>query len=155
MRYQIITIGNLKHTSFAKVGDHYLKRLSGLSKAKLIEVRPSRNKIVRERQYEESNLLLNHAKGYVVVLDEQGRDWRSRDLAKHIGDLETRGVSLMSFLIGGAEGHPKDLVTSNDTHDSWSLSPMTLPHELARIVLLEQLYRAETIRTGHPYHRDS
>ena len=154
MRYKIIAVGNLKHTSFTKVADHYLQRLNGLSKVDLIEVRPSRKKLLRERQYEDSKLLLNHAKGHVVVLDERGRDWRSRNLAKHIGDLETRGVSLISFLIGGAEGHSKDLAISRDADDRWSLSPMTLPHELARIILVEQLYRAETIRINHPYHRD-
>jgi 23S rRNA (pseudouridine1915-N3)-methyltransferase len=152
MRYHIIAIGQLKRTSFAKVGGHYLERLGRLSKVSLVEVRPSRSNVARERQRDEAKALLKHARGHVVVLDERGRSWRSIDLAKHLGDLETQGVSLVSLLLGGAEGHPKDLVTSVD--DCWSLSPMTLPHDLARIVLLEQLYRTETIRAGHPYHRE-
>ena len=57
----------------------------------------------------------------------------------------------MSLLIGGPDGHTKDLVAKADA--VWSLSKLTLPHELARLTLLEQLYRAETIRAGHPYHR--
>ena len=60
-------------------------------------------------------------------------------------------MSQISFLLGGANGHGAALKARAD--ERWSLSKLTLPHELARLVLLEQLYRAETLRAGHPYHR--
>ena len=73
-------------------------------------------------------------------------------LAAHITALETRSISQVSLLIGGAEGHSDTLKQRVD--ESWRLSTFTMPHELARVVLLEQLYRIETIRAGHPYHRE-
>ena len=66
--------------------------------------------------------------------------------------LELNGGSRVSLLIGGANGHDEQLLAAVD--ESWSLGPLTLPHYLARLVLVEQLYRVETVRAGHPYHRD-
>jgi 23S rRNA (pseudouridine1915-N3)-methyltransferase len=76
----------------------------------------------------------------------------SKQVAEMIGKLETQSISTLSLLLGGAEGHSENL--KKQAKELWSLSPLTLPHDLARLVLLEQLYRAETIRAGHPYHRE-
>lgn len=72
-------------------------------------------------------------------------------MAERVTALETRGVSQVSLLIGGAAGLSE--LVREAAGELWSLSALTLPHELARLVLLEQLYRLETIRAGHPYHR--
>lgn len=149
MRYQILAIGRLKR-GFAKAGcDFYAKRLEAYAKVETLELKESREGLNKER---ESEALLGAAGPYVVVLDERGEGIDSRGLAAKIGDLELRGVSAMSLLIGGAEGHSDALKGRAD--ESWSLSNLTLPHELARLILLEALYRAETIRAKHPYHRD-
>ena len=101
---------------------------------------------------QEGTALLGAATGYLVALDERGFEHTSASWAARVGELETRSVSQLSFLLGGANGHGDAL--KNRVDERWSLSKLTLPHELARLLLLEQLYRAETIRAGHPYHRE-
>ena len=87
-----------------------------------------------------------------VVLDERGNEISSRDLAKKIEAWEQRGPRDFALLIGGADGHSEPLRKAADW--TWSLSKLTLQHELALVVTLEQLYRAYTIKAGLPYHRD-
>ncbi len=96
-------------------------------------------------------LLAARPKGILVVLDERGESWTSVDLADRLGVWLDRGEPGAAFAIGGADGHPAE-VRNAATH-VLSLSRLTLPHLLARVILLEQLYRAVTIRLGHPYHR--
>jgi 23S rRNA (pseudouridine1915-N3)-methyltransferase len=88
---------------------------------------------------------------YRVVLDERGRQFGSADFAGWIDKQEMRGRKSVSLFIGGADGHPDELRRAAD--ETWSLSTMTLQHELALVVLLEQLYRAFSIQRGEPYHR--
>ncbi len=89
--------------------------------------------------------------GPLVVLDETGTPWSSADLAHRIQGWLDSGHANVTFAIGGADGHGKAVLNAAD--HIVSLGPMTLPHLLARAILLEQLYRAVTIRLGHPYHR--
>lgn len=86
-----------------------------------------------------------------VVLDERGRSFPTRDLARHLGRWrdESRDVA---FVIGGADGLAQEMKDSADL--LWSLSPLTLPHGLARVILAEQIYRAASILFNHPYHRE-
>jgi 23S rRNA (pseudouridine1915-N3)-methyltransferase len=86
-----------------------------------------------------------------VVLDERGRTLSTRELADCLGEWQASGGDA-AFLLGGPDGHVQALRESADL--LLSLSPMTLPHGLARVVLLEQLYRVTTILAGHPYHRE-
>ena len=148
MRYQIVAIGKLKR-GFLQTGcEHFLARLSPYAKVEVLELKEGRGSDVTEQ---ESTALLRAANGYLIALDEGGREYTSAAWAAHISELEVRSVGQVSFLLGGASGHGGALKTQAD--ELWSLSKLTLPHELARLVLLEQLYRAETIRAGHPYHR--
>lgn len=102
---------------------------------------------------QESAALLARSEGmFRVVLDERGAAITSRALAKRISDWELRGVKGIAFLIGGADGHTDELRQRADW--LWSLTPLTLQHELALVVLAEQLYRARSILAGLPYHRD-
>jgi 23S rRNA (pseudouridine1915-N3)-methyltransferase len=86
-----------------------------------------------------------------VVLDERGRMCTTRELAQRMADWQMEGRDV-AFVIGGADGLGNELKTAADL--VWSLSPLTLPHALVRVILAEQLYRAHTILKNHPYHRE-
>ena len=149
MKYKVIAVGKLKR-EFIKAGClFYSKRLTSLTSLGLKEIKAIKGSQASQR---ESMALLDASEGFTVSLDEKGMLRTSQELAEHVTKLEHRGVSLLNLLIGGADGHSHELKARVD--ESWSLSPLTLPHELARLVLLEQLYRVETIRAGHPYHRE-
>ena len=152
MRYHIVAVGGLKRGFYADGVEFYTKRLQAFSKVELSEVKEGKARHPEEAKKLESGELLRLAQGYLVGLDEAGKLFTSKELAEHIAGLELRGVSTLSLLLGGASGHSADF--KREVDETWSLSPLTLPHELARLVLLEQLYRAETIRAGHPYHRE-
>lgn len=122
-----------------------------MAPAEVIEIKDGKDRDSDKRNAAESNSLLQQADGKVVVLDERGKSFGSEELAAIVSDWETEGVSRVSLLIGGANGHGPQL--REHAGAIWRLSDLTLPHELARLVLLEQLYRIETIRSGHPYHR--
>ncbi|MBS3968412.1 MAG: 23S rRNA (pseudouridine(1915)-N(3))-methyltransferase RlmH [Truepera sp.] len=145
MRYRLLAIGKLKRGFYQAGCQHYLERLQAYAKVELIEVKEAKG------IEQESAALLAAAQGYVVALDEAGELLSTQQLADKLTWLELRGISLLSLLIGGANGHSQVLKRQADA--LWSLSPLTLPHELARLVILEQLYRVETLRAGHPYHR--
>jgi 23S rRNA (pseudouridine1915-N3)-methyltransferase len=87
-----------------------------------------------------------------VVLDERGVSWRSMDLAHWMDARQREGIKRAALLIGGADGHAQLLRDAADV--CWSLSRLTLQHELALTVALEQLYRAGSILRGEPYHRE-
>lgn len=88
----------------------------------------------------------------LVALDERGSSWSSRTLADRIAAWRDQGAPELAFAIGGAEG--LDAAVLDRAHTVMSLGPMTWPHLLVRGMLLEQLYRAQQILAGHPYHRD-
>jgi 23S rRNA (pseudouridine1915-N3)-methyltransferase len=99
-------------------------------------------------------LLLNAlpARTPLMALDEHGSAWSSRTVADRIGAWRDRGVAELAFAIGGADG--LDAAVLDRAEAVLSLGPMTWPHLLVRGMLLEQLYRAQQILAGHPYHRD-
>lgn len=150
MRYRIVAVGRLRRGFAADGCRHYRQRLERLSTVEWSEVKEARGAPAAVQETE-GKALLAASDGHLVALDERGRSWTSERLARHLGELEVRGVSRVSLLIGGAEGLSEAVRQRVD--ESWRLSDFTLPHELARLLLLEQLYRAETIRAGHPYHR--
>ena len=90
--------------------------------------------------------------GVRVVLDEHGKSISSQAFATQLGRWRDDGRPAASFIIGGADGHGRELLASADL--TLSFSPLTWPHQLVRIMLAEQLYRATTILSGHPYHRE-
>ena len=148
MRYRIVAIGRLKRGFLSAGCEHFLERLGPYTRVEVLELREGRGAGATEQ---EGAALLGAAVGYLIALDERGTEHTSASWAARVGELETRSLSQVSFLLGGANGHGEGLRERAD--EVWSLSKLTLPHELARLVLLEQLYRAETIRAGHPYHR--
>jgi 23S rRNA (pseudouridine1915-N3)-methyltransferase len=86
----------------------------------------------------------------VVALDERGKQWTTLELAEWLGARRHEGIDL-AFVIGGPDGHGAELLKRAQRR--WSLSQLTLPHGLVRVLLAEQLYRASTVLAGHPYHR--
>ena len=97
--------------------------------------------------------LLSRSEGtYRVALDERGKAWTTGEFVKKVNAWEMDpGVKTISLLIGASDGHTEEL--REKCHQTWALSPLTLQHELALVVLLEQLYRAYSIKRGEPYHR--
>ncbi|MDH5421128.1 MAG: 23S rRNA (pseudouridine(1915)-N(3))-methyltransferase RlmH [Acidimicrobiia bacterium] len=151
MRYRIVAVGQLKRGFYEEGCAFYLDRLQRVTGIEVLEIKDGKDRDGDRRKAAESASLLEQADGRVVALDERGKQFGSEDLAQIVSLAETQAVSRLSFLIGGADGHSAELLNRAD--EVWRLSDLTLPHELARLVLLEQLYRAEMIRSGHPYHR--
>ena len=119
---------------------HYQKQLK---KFEIITIKNSNKKT-------EGQKLLAKSSGAIIVMDEKGESLTSIEFAKKISDLEE--ISDISFLIGGADGVSDEV--RNNAKLLISLSKMTMPHSLARLVLVEQIYRAKSILANHPYHRE-
>ncbi len=134
--------------AFAKAGaEEYLKRLSRFGGYEWVTVKAGNRDEVSAR-------LLERSRGcYRIALDESGESLTTRALAARLDALAQRGeVKTLAFLIGAADGHSQSL---RDVCDLvLTLSPFTLQHELALLVLLEQLYRVASLKAGSPYHRD-
>jgi 23S rRNA (pseudouridine1915-N3)-methyltransferase len=106
---------------------------------------------VAKAQSQEADALLNSVNGArVIALDERGEAWRTQDVADFLDQAMHEGRDL-AFMIGGADGLHRRCLDAAERH--WSLSTLTLPHMLVRVVVAEQLYRAWTLLSGHPYHR--
>jgi 23S rRNA (pseudouridine1915-N3)-methyltransferase len=142
----IITIGKPR-LSYARAGiTEYLQRLSHYGR---VHAKTFPEGSVEE----EGKRLLDASVGmFRVILDERGKSCRSRELARKLEDWDLRAVKDVAFLIGGANGHAPEIKEKADW--LFSLATLTFQHELALVVLLEQLYRAQTIRRGEPYHRE-
>ena len=152
MRYRLAVVGRLRRGFYRDGCDFYLKRLRAFGKVELSEVKEGRGGDQEQVRANEADSLLAAADGRLITLDEHGKAFGSRDLAARLDRFELDGEASITLFIGGAEGLHERVKAA--AQESWSLSSLTLPHELARLVLLEQLYRAETIRNGHPYHRE-
>ena len=139
MKYRVVAVGRVKDAALRTACDGYLERLSHYAKVEEAEVKDE----ARLRSVIPAGTRL-------VALSRAGTAWSSRDLAKATEQWE-RDARDVAFAIGGATTLPAEVLDAAD--DVWSLSALTLPHELARLVVLEQLYRAYTIRRGEPYHR--
>lgn len=144
--------GRAKHDAAQAMIDAYVARLPWPVTIRAVEDR--RPGDVAQRKRREAALLLKAlpADAAIVALDERGKSMSSRqfaDLLSHWGDT---GIAKLGFAIGGADGLDQSVL--DRAHVTLSLSAMTWPHLLARVMLLEQLYRAWSLQTGHPYHRD-
>jgi 23S rRNA (pseudouridine1915-N3)-methyltransferase len=107
-----------------------------------------------QRIERESQLLLESCKGYdkLIALDETGKLYSSSEFAKQIEGWQQQGASSLAFMIGGSDGLSQDALSKADC--IWSFGRVTWPHMLVRALLAEQLYRAHSIITNHPYHRE-
>jgi 23S rRNA (pseudouridine1915-N3)-methyltransferase len=159
MRLVIAAVGRLKEGPERAQFERYWDRLEtsgrsiGLGPIRLAEVSESRGAGRAARASDEAQRLLAKVSGVdiKVALDEHGRSQTTEAFTAFLRDMRDAGTGSMAFLIGGPDGHGPAVLSAASLR--MSLGPMTLPHGLARIVLVEQLYRAATILAGHPYHR--
>jgi 23S rRNA (pseudouridine1915-N3)-methyltransferase len=154
MRITVITVGKCRQKAVAELAGEYARRLPPGVKLAWVEVPAARVKgdPAGARGEDAARIRARIPAGArVAALAERGRARSSRDFAQWIGALRDRGQDLC-FIIGPADGLDPALIA--DAHDVVSLSPLTFPHELVRVILAEQLYRAFSILRGEPYHRD-
>ncbi len=156
MRMTLIAVGRSKPGPLREIYDHYADRLGhGPSGAlALKEVEERRPLSPEELKRREAELLLGAApKGaHIIALDEAGKALTSAAFAGLLGRWRDEGVRDIAFLVGGAEGLDRSVREAAAL--TLSLGPMTWPHLLTRALLAEQLYRAQSILAGHPYHRE-
>jgi 23S rRNA (pseudouridine1915-N3)-methyltransferase len=148
----LLAVGRLR-SSYREACDDYLRRLNRYTKAREVEVREaSRAPTVEAQREEEAGRLLARAPGgaTLVALARQGSPWTSEELARRVEGWRIASRPL-AFVIGGSRGLAPSLLDT--AAGRWSLGPLTLPHELARVIVAEQLYRAFTIIRGEPYHK--
>jgi 23S rRNA (pseudouridine1915-N3)-methyltransferase len=145
MQWTILAIGKPK-LPFARAGiEEYEGRLRQFTPVRIDYLKAG-------TQAAESSALLERSEGWLrIAMDERGEQITSRALSEKISRWEQDRIKGVALLVGGAEGHQDKL--RQEAHWRWSLSRLTLQHELALTVALEQIYRAYTIKAGLPYHR--
>jgi 23S rRNA (pseudouridine1915-N3)-methyltransferase len=155
MRLRVIAVGTRMSAWVDAAFDDYSRRLRGADAIELVEIPVVRR--VRERdatsavkREAERILAVLQPRDYVVVLDERGRSFTTLQLSAWLAERRAHGEPL-SFIIGGPDG--VGAAVSARAQLRWSLSALTFPHALVRVLLVEQLYRASTVLAGHPYHR--
>jgi 23S rRNA (pseudouridine1915-N3)-methyltransferase len=146
MRLHILTIGKPR-LAFARAGvEEYVARLGARGGVEISSLKAG-------TRGQESEALLQRSEGmFRVALDERGGQVTSREFAGRLAQWELERTKAVAFLIGGAEGHTDEL--RRKAGWCWALGRLTLQHELALVVLLEQIYRARCINSGTPYHRE-
>jgi 23S rRNA (pseudouridine1915-N3)-methyltransferase len=143
VKLKIAWIGKTKEPAINSLTDEYLKRISRYAQVEGVSVR------------DEGDLLAGFgsaakAKSTLVLMDSRGKEFTSEQFAKFLGDYQDRNSVPLVLAIGGADGFSAEARAT--AQNIISLGKMTFAHELARVVLLEQVYRAFTILKGHPYH---
>ncbi len=133
--------------------EDYLKRLKRFARCEVVEVRESAARMKDAGIEEEGKRILGglHPDALLVLLDVEGREWGSRELAAQVERWQVGGTKEVAFVIGGHNGVSEEVRERADVR--WSLSKLTLTHEMARVVLVEQVYRAYTITHGLPYQK--
>ncbi|NUO80486.1 23S rRNA (pseudouridine(1915)-N(3))-methyltransferase RlmH [candidate division KSB1 bacterium] len=155
LNVRIIAVGKIKGSHFAAASEDYLERVRHYLDIEIVEVRTTLGKGKPEPQalIDEGRELLRHvrAEAKLVALHSEGAQQTSAAFARALQSTLTGSLRKIDFVIGGAAGLSAEVLQRS--HERFSLSTMTLPHELARVMLLEQLYRACTIMRGEKYHK--
>lgn len=156
MQIDLIAVGKKMPTWIESGFKEYIKRLPGNIHFKLIEVNPAKrstnSNIESLKQKEQENIFAAlSVNSFIIALDEKGKSTSSKKLAYKIQSWNDENQHI-SIIIGGADGLNEKI--KNKANELWSLSEMTLPHGLVRVVVAEQIYRAWTITQNHPYHRE-
>ena len=146
MKFRFLWVGKTKDKNWRALQEEYFARLSHFVRCEIVELKDAGKEI-------EGKLILDklNQSTFVCLLDVKGRSISSHDLAKDLEKWQNRGLKDVTFVIGGAEGLASGVVEKAD--NSLSLSFLTFTHEAARVILLEQLYRAYTIIRGFPYQK--
>jgi 23S rRNA (pseudouridine1915-N3)-methyltransferase len=142
MRFHIITVGQPR-LSYAKQGwEEYWERLRHYHKLRTTHI--------EDKQADTKHVLAAAGNSYKVALVIKGEPLSSEELAAFLEKRAMEGKEI-SFMIGGPNGLPREVIRQADY--KWSFGPLTYPHDLAMVILLESLYRASAINAGHPYHK--
>ena len=154
MKFRVVAVGH-RMPAWVDAGfAEYAGRMPREARIELVALKPAPRGAVLQRALdaEGKRILAALPAGCIrVVLDERGTLLRTLDLVRRIAQWRQSGRDV-TFIVGGADGLPENVKKSADL--VWSLSPLTLPHGLARVMLAEQLYRALSILQNHPYHRE-
>lgn len=159
MRITVIAVGKIKEKFYRDAVAEYEKRLGRYCKLDIIQVEDERTpdkagmsltELVKQKEADRIQRYLKED-ACVVVLDIRGKAYNSEEFAEQIDSLATKGVSHIQFVIGGSLGLHEEVCKKADL--TVSFSKMTFPHQLMRVVLLEQIYRAYRIIGGEPYHK--
>ncbi len=146
MKWKIVTVGKPALSWAREAAAEYMERLHRVASVELVHIRDGSESQITER-------MLAAGEGcFCVALDERGVQRRSAQFAQWIKARDLDGTKRVCLFVGGANGHGEGLKKS--VAEMWSLSSMTLQHEMALVVALEQIYRAHTILRGEPYHRE-
>ena len=159
MSTTILCVGKMKEKAYRQMADEYLKRLSRYGKYEETEIpdlpEPAGAGEALEEQLKakegEAILAKIRPGDRVIAMTIGGKRRSSEELAKHLEEMKVGGVGRTVFVIGGSLGLGRNVLERAD--EELSMSPMTFPHQLARVMLLEQLYRAEKINSGERYHK--
>ena len=141
MKLRLLMLGKTRREEIRALFDDYLRRIRHYAEIEIHELRDTSPAALRKLKIAPAAV--------IVLLDASGKQVTSHQFARWLGDLRDRGTRELVFFCGGAEGFPEELRAA--AKQKLSLSTLTMPHELARVVLAEQLYRAFTILAGHPY----
>ncbi len=147
MKFKFIWVGKTKDKNYKALQDEYLQRLSHFVNCEIVEVKDGGGKSDEGQRILQK---LNQS-SFVCLLDVIGRQLSSHELAGEVEKWQNRGLKEIAFIIGGADGVSDEVATKADNR--LSLSFLTFTHEMARVVMLEQLYRAYTIIKGFPYQK--
>ncbi len=147
MKIKIAWIGKTKEPAIQSLTDEYLKRISRYAQVEGVALR---DEAALLELCGRSARVKGAAKSTLVLMDSRGKEFSSEQFARFLADYQDRNPLPLVFAIGGADGFSPE--TRASAQQVISLGKMTLAHELARVVLLEQVYRAYTILKGHPYH---
>ena len=153
MKIKIISVGNAP-PKWVKDGiTKYISMLDDCFKVELIDIKSNKNqKSIEQKKLQEAKKITKFINDdFVISLDESGALCTSKNLSKNLYNW-MQNFSKITFIIGGADGLDKEILKNSNW--VWSLSKLTFPHNLVKIILLEQLYRGSTILNKHPYHRE-
>jgi 23S rRNA (pseudouridine1915-N3)-methyltransferase len=152
VRILIAAVGRLRDAPSRALCDDYAARLTWPLTVREVELK--RAFPPAQAREEEARLLLDAMgeRPTLIALDERGAEWTSAEFARRIGLWRDEGVGELAFAIGGANGHGQALLSRASA--TVAFGRMTWPHRLARVMLIEQIYRAQQILSGHPYHRE-
>ncbi len=156
MNVNIVCVGKIKEKYIKDGIDEYAKRLSRFCKFQIIEVGEElcsdpNVKNVTATKRAEGERIISKLKGYSVALDLNGKTLSSEEISRKISSLKQSGVSTLNFIIGGSFGLSQEVLAQCDF--SLCFGAITYPHQLMRLILSEQIYRAFTIEEGSPYHK--
>ena len=159
MNINIICVGKIKESFYREAIDEYSKRLNNYCSLSIIELKDEKipnnpsekdNQIVKEK---EGNNILSHIKKdtYLICLDLKGKQYTSEEFSQKISNINNNISSSITFVIGGSLGISQNVLKK--ANESISFSKMTFPHQLFRVILLEQIYRAFKIMNNETYHK--